>query len=344
MSDYIIHQGVDLHKKFFNFCSYDERTGETMEGRVYTNDQDQVNKYLAMFAVPARVAVEATRGWYWFVDALQGAGVKAELSNPKQTKAIAWARVKGDRVDARMLLHLLMADILPTCWIPEKPIRDAREILRYRIKLVRIRTQLMNMVHSYLSKQNLHAPYRSIWTVEGRGWLEGERLSYPHNEMKDYCLQLIDSLTEVIEVYDRKLRELEIMAEEVKLIETIPYVGYTRALTIALETGPIGLFGRSKSYVACCGLAPTTRGSGGHMKQGRLSKEARLVLKWTFIEIANNAWRIDPTLDKYFSGIARRRGRKIAKLSLARKIAKGVYHMLKNKMTFDEYKSKYLAR
>jgi transposase len=91
---------VDLHKKFFNFCSYDERTGKSTEGRVYNDDQDQVNKYLAMFDFSARVAVEATRGWYWFVDALQGAGVKAELSNPKQTKAISWARVKGDRVDA----------------------------------------------------------------------------------------------------------------------------------------------------------------------------------------------------------------------------------------------------
>lgn len=181
-----------------------------------------------------------------------------------------------------------MADVLPTCWIPEKPTRDAREILRYRMKLVRLRTQLMNMVHSYLSKQNLHAPCRSIWTVEGRRWLEGERLSYPHNEMKDYCLQLIDSVTEVIEAYDRKLRGLEIIAEEVELIETIPYVGYTRALTIALETGPI--------------------------------------------------------LGRYFSGIARRRGRKIAKISLARKIAKGVYHMLKNNITFAEYKSKYLAK
>ncbi len=49
-------------------------------------------------------------------------------------------------------------------------------------------------------------------------------------------------------------------------------------------------------------------------------------------------------MGRYFSGIARRRGRKIAKLSLARKIAKGVYHMLKNKMTFAEYKSRYLAK
>ena len=129
MSDYIIHHGVELHKKFFNFCSYDERAGESMEGRVYTNDQ--VNKYLAMF----------------------------DVSAPQQTKAIAWA---SDRVDARMLLHLLMA-------VPPVGYRRSRsEMLgRYSGTVVRIRAQLMNMVHSYLSKQNL-----------------------------------IDSVTEVVEVYE----------------------------------------------------------------------------------------------------------------------------------------------
>jgi len=78
MSDCIIHQGVGLHKRFFNFYSYDGRRGRFTEGRVYNSDRAQVSKYFDMFDAPAQVAVEATRGWYWFVDALQRAGVKAE--------------------------------------------------------------------------------------------------------------------------------------------------------------------------------------------------------------------------------------------------------------------------
>jgi hypothetical protein len=68
------------------------------------------------------------------------------------------------------------------------------------------------------------------------------------------------------------------------------------------------------------------------------------VLKWTFIEIANKIWTTDSELREYFFCIQRRRGKKIAKISLGRKIAKGVYHRLKNNLTFDEYKKKYLAR
>lgn len=344
MSEYIIHQGVDLHKKFFNFFSHDERTLESTQGKVFNNDQGEIRKYLDMFDAPSQVAVEATRNWYWFVDMLQEAGVKVHLSNPKQTKAIGWGRKKGDKIDAETLCNLLRAGYLPTCWIPEKEARNVREMVRFRTKLVRIRTQLKNMIHSYLSKQNISTPVENLWTFEGREWLKGDILKPPHGEMKDYCLGIINSLDRIIDEYDGKLKKIEYRPKGIELIETIPYVGYTRALTIITETGPIELFKRAKSYVACSGLAPTTKSSAGHFKQGRLSKEARLVLKWTFIEIANKIWITDSELREYFLRIQRRRGKKIAKISLARKIAKGVYHMLKWEIEFDEYKKLYLVR
>lgn len=275
MNNYIIHQGVDLHKKFFTYCSLDERTGETKEGKVYNHNPDELTKYLGQFEVPAEVAVEANRNWYWFVDMLQEKGVKVHLSNPKQTKAIAWARVKNDKVDSRMLCHLLKSDLLPTCWIPEKEMRDLREMVRYRIKLVRVSTQLKNMIRSYLSKQNIHPEFTSLWKGEGRNWLEETQLKPPHQEMKKYCLSLIDHLEEIRDEYDKKLNETGYRPKGIELLETISCVGYTRALTIITETGPIEMFQSSKSYVACCGLAPTTRSSGGKTRQGRLSKEAR---------------------------------------------------------------------
>jgi len=343
MNNYIIHQGVDLHKKFFTFCSLDDRTGMKTEGKVYNSDPEALREYLNQFDAPSEVAVEASRGWYWFVDMLQEAGVMVHLANPKQTKAIAWARVKNDRVDARTLCHLLKSDLLPTCWIPEKPWRDVREIVRYRMKLVRTSTQFKNVIHSYLGKQNIHPEFRSIWSGKGREWLEEVELKYPHEEMKEYCLELIDHLDKVIHEYDKKLKAIGYRPKGIELVETIPYAGYTRALTIVIETGPMEIFRSSKSYIACCGLAPTTRSSGGRTKQGKISKEARLVLKWAFIEIANKAWTVDNELCRYYKRISFKKGKSIAKISLARKLAKGVYHMLKEGIDFDEYKKIYIA-
>jgi transposase len=218
----IIYQGVDLPRKFFNYFSVNERTGEFREGKVFNDDAGEIKEYLDMFEGCSKVAVEGGRNWYWFVDMLQERGIEVVLSNPKQTKAIAWGRKKGDKVDARMRCHLLRANILPTCWVPEKEMRDIREIVRYRMKLVRLRTQMKNMIHSYLSKQNVSVPFKSIWTGEGREWLEGMELKYPPDEMKRYCLRFIDSVTEVIEKYDEKLKKIGYRPEGIELIESIP--------------------------------------------------------------------------------------------------------------------------
>ena len=344
MSEYIITQGVDLHKRYFVYNSLDRRDGEEKEGKVYLNDMEGMERYFSQFDVPSEVAVEASGSWYWFVDMLQKNGVKVHLSNPKQTKAIAWAKVKNDKVDARMLRKLLESNLLPECWIPEKKARDLREIIRYRMKLVSIRSQLKNMIHSYLSKQNVIPEWKNIWQGKGREWLEEIVLDYPHQEMKFYCLKIIDVLDGIIQIYDEKLKESEYKPEGLDLVLTLPNTGYTRALTIVLETGPIEMFKSAKGYVSCCGLAPRTRESGGKIKQGGLSKEARLPLKYTYIEIANGRGKLDELLERYYERIKRRKGKSIAKISLARKIAKGVYHMLKKKITFQEYERVYLVR
>jgi len=95
------------------YNSLDRRDGEEKEGKVYLNDREGMERYFSQFDVPSEVAVEASGSWYWFVDMLQKNGVKVHLSNPKQTKAIAWAKVKNNKVDARMLRKLLESNLLP---------------------------------------------------------------------------------------------------------------------------------------------------------------------------------------------------------------------------------------
>ena len=91
-------------------------------------------------------------------------------------------------------------------------------------------------------------------------------------------------------------------------------------------------------------MAPRTRESRGKVRQGGLSKEARFPLKYTYIEIANGRRKLDELLEGYYERIKRRKGKSRAKISLARKIAKGVYHMLKKKITFQGYERVYLVR
>jgi len=145
--------GVDLHQKFSQIFSLDKETGETIEKRV-PNEFDAIGKFFSQFDSDCKVTVEATRNWYWFVDLLQFMNIDVTLSNPVQTKAIAYARVKNDKVDAKMLSRLLENDLIPEAWIPSPEERQIREMLRMRLRLVKIRTMTKNVVRSSLAKLN----------------------------------------------------------------------------------------------------------------------------------------------------------------------------------------------
>jgi transposase len=99
-----------------------------------------------------RVVLEATYGWYWADDALAAAGAQVHLAHPLGVKAFSYRRVKNDEKDAADLADLLRMGRLPEGWIAPGEIRDLRELTRYRIKLVRLRTSCKNQVHAVLAK------------------------------------------------------------------------------------------------------------------------------------------------------------------------------------------------
>jgi hypothetical protein len=77
-------------------------------------------------------------------------------SHPKETKAIAAARLKNDKVDAQRLALLLRGDLLPTVWIPPAAVREARDLVRHRVGLIWLRTQVRNRMLAMLAEPAAH--------------------------------------------------------------------------------------------------------------------------------------------------------------------------------------------
>ena len=102
------------------------------------------------------VAFEAAFGWGWLVQLLEGYGFEAHLVHPLRCKAIASARLKNDKVDAAILAQLLRADLLPEAWIAPAKVRQLRALLRHRISLVRLGTQLRNRIHAVAADHAQH--------------------------------------------------------------------------------------------------------------------------------------------------------------------------------------------
>lgn len=335
----MIHIGIDLHKKNLSLYGLDDQTGEIVATKIDTNSK-KVMDFFNGWKGEKKVAVEATLNWYWLVDLLQENKIEVILSNPLQTKAIASARIKNDKVDARTLSYLLQADLLPRCWISDPESRARRELLRYRMKIVKMRTQVKNNVRAILCKKNIKLPIENIWGENGLKYLLGIKWTEPHKTIIAQSLEQVKMLDRQIEELNDKISTSCRKSKEAELLTTIPGIGDILAMTILAETGPIDRFRKSRNYVAYSGLCPNTRGSAGKVYKGHLSREANLYLRWAFTEAATGAVRGKNIFKSVFNRYENKKNKSTAKINVARRICKMTYHMLKNNWNFETYVKK----
>jgi transposase len=171
----MLYTGLDLHRSFSYITTMNDK-GEIVGQKKLPSNGD-IAEFLKEFDDTMEVAIEASPSWYWLYDNLEGEGFDVKLSHPLKTKAIASAKVKTDKVDSVTLAHLLRSDLLPLSYVPEKPVRLNRELLRYRASLVKVQTGLKNKSHTILAKNNVSHDYTDLFGREGMAFLQSLSLS-----------------------------------------------------------------------------------------------------------------------------------------------------------------------
>ena len=196
------------------------------------------------------MAIEACYGWYWAVDVLQAEGAKVHLVHPS---GMNWEerRVKNDYRDCCDLLDRLRIDRLPEAWIAPPKTRELRELVRYRAKLVALRTGLKAQVKALLAKHGLHAPVNELWGPTGKEYLDELILD------RGYTVKL-ESLRDLVEIYDREVAMLEReihgwLRDDVgyQAIQAINGVGKTMAAIFVAEIGDISRFPSPDRLCSC---------------------------------------------------------------------------------------------
>jgi transposase len=188
--------GVDLHRRRSQVALVGDDGIEVWNRRV-PNGSSAVLRLFESLPAGTPVAVEATYGWSWLVDLLSELGLEPHLAHPGGCKAIAYARLKNDKVDVRTLAHLLRADLLPEAWIAPPEVRELRALLRHRAGLVGVRTGLKVRVRAVLGERGIPAP-AELWSRPGRGWLTAVELSATHRLMIDNLCRLLDGVDAVL--------------------------------------------------------------------------------------------------------------------------------------------------
>ena len=325
----MVHVGVDLHKRMSQIAVLTE-DGELVQRRL-ANDPARLEQFFTQLPPQTPVAIEASGTWWWLVDLLERIGHQPVLSNPKQTKAIAAARLKNDRVDAERLVLLLRGDLLPTVWIPPAALREARELIRHRVSLVWIRGEIRNRLLAMLARRNLRPTRAARWlTVRGQQELEALPLPPIPATLREDCLTLLRLLDEQIRRLDAELQQRWGADPRVRRLMTLPGIGPFIAIVLVLEVGDVHRFPSAKHLASYIGLTPRVRASADRIRLGHISKEGNRLLRWVLVLAATQAARQPGPLRAWFHTVKHRKGTKIARVALARRLAELVYHVWKD--------------
>ena len=322
--------GIDLHRRRSHIAVVDER-GELTVSRRIVNDPET---FLELLGDPGEgethVALEATYGWEWLAELLEEAGYDLHLAHPLRTRAIAAARVKTDAIDARTLAQLLRSGMLPEAYVAPRELRDLRELLRHRATLTRMRSAVKNRVHAILAKHGIIHQHCDLFGKGGREFLAAL-------ELRAAPRRRLDSLIALICDFDREIadttREIEQRAHEddrVDVLTQIRGVGRYTALLIIAEIGDFTRFPSARHLCSWAGLAPTVRSSDGKARLGHISRQGSPALRWALVEAAQKITTGSGPLRDKFERIAKRRGRKIAKVAVAREILTLSYYGLRD--------------
>jgi transposase len=320
-----VYVGIDVHRKRSQVAVV-TGDGAVQLNRNVVNGAEPILKLIGDLPAGTPVAFEAAYGWGWLVALLEDYGFEAHLVHPLRCKAIASARLKNDKVDAAILAQLLRADLLPEAWIAPPAVRQLRALLRHRASLVRLGTQWRNRIHAVAADHGYDRT-GSYWTGPGRGWLAELDLPPVPRQIITDCLAVIDHLAPVIERLDAELHQHAKADPRVKVLTALPGIGEFTALVVLAEIGDITRFGSARKLAAWAGLTPTVRGSDLKVRHGHISKQGSAWLRWVLNQAAQTAKR-SPQFSATYAAIAKRRGKKIATIAIARKLLTRAYHLL----------------
>lgn len=277
--------------------------------------------------------VEAGSSLYPIADILeQYPSSRIVVAHPAAMKMIAKAPNKTDKNDAHKLLDAFNADYLPIAYLPSKEVRNDRNICSARDFIVRQRAAIKNRIR--YEAQRCGMDLGSL-TKKSFDNLENSR----HMPLRELA-GLHKEYTERILNFDCAVKERAEQSHYATLIDTIPGIGPTSALSIASQIGDIHRFSTEFRFFSYAGLCPATHQSGakewkGHLKSGNVSLRTTLI-ECVWMHIAHCD---DTVIAKTYYKLARRMGSKRAAVACAKRLARIIYFMLIRNRPFNPYEA-----
>ena len=331
MSEYDGKQfvGIDLHRSRSVIVRMTAE-GERLDAVRIVNDPMALVAEVAKAGDRPEVVLEATYGWYWAADVLAEAGANVHLAHPLGIRGFTARRVKNDYRDAADLADLLRMGRLPEAWIAPAVVRELRELVRHRCRLVDRRSGLKASVHAVLAKQGLRLPVTDLFGVRGRALLAQAPLDPVFRARVNSLCRLVEAFGFEIDTVTGLVLRRAAKDPGWAVIQQIPGIGPILAAVILAEIGDIRRFRGPRQLCSWAGLTPKHHESDRTVRRGHITKQGSRLLRWAVVEAAQKipataGWPV-ATRD----GIRERRGRGIATVAVARRLLTLVYFGLRD--------------
>lgn len=340
--------GIDLAKKESQLSVLDAAGHEVLSLRFATT-RDNILALAAELLPTDTVALEVTTNATAIARLLKNNSAAAViLSNPIKTRVIAEAKVKTDKIDARVLAELARVGYLPQVWLPDDDTEALRHLFNDRRSLVDRRTELKNTVHSILHRNLVSYEFSDLFNYRGWAWLKSLAslepdvpsdntglLMLPLSERLRLrsLIQELTHLDEMVGEADASIAAFILARPEKKrqldLLLSIPGVSLIVGGGFLAAIGDVTRFDNPKQLASYFGLTPTTYQSGdAPQRHGRISKKGRADGRWLAVEAAEHLSKAPGVMRQFYQRIKKRKGRNVAIVAVARKLVELAWHLL----------------
>jgi transposase len=314
----VSHAGMDCHRTFSRLTCRDVQNRIVHRQRLEHADGEKLRKQFERLPTGTPVIIEGTFGWGWMADLLSEAKLQPHLANCRKVEQ--WRKTRGlaktNKLDADLLSGLWPREPQETqegrwweVWLAPQSVRDQRELLRYRMALVRTQMATKLRIHALLHRHGILNPYSDLFGAAGRKFLQEQlEAEKPLRAAARLTLaghlRLLQQLRQQIAQVTRELRRQVRRDPAAGRWDTMPGVGWILAYTIQAEIGDLGRFKSDDRLARYALLAPLADDSGEETEDTPINRHVghagRRTLKYAFIEAAHGAVRKSPRLRGVF--------------------------------------------
>jgi transposase len=229
----------------------------------------------------------------------------------------------------------MLKDDFPKIWVPSWENRDLRQLLWHRHRMVQTRTRIMNQLQATALNEGLRYK-KKLWRDAGRRQLESLSLAHWAGRRRQDLLEILDRINPTIAELTHAIEQEVEKCPEAPRLMTHPGVGALTAIAFVLIVGEAERFSCGKQIASYLGLVPEEDSSGERRRLGHISKQGNSLLRFLLVEAAQVTVRSDKRWRNQYFHLAKRRGRKIAKVAMARRLAIRLYWMWRRGWNYEQ--------